>query len=253
MTNHPIRGNRVRELIELLGEAGEVDAERRRQHVLEGMCRLLGASAAVMVRAEEYFPGGRNRVTHVFATGWTGRERTAYLASIVASACGDPVLVPLGMRTGQRAYRRRDLVSDREWYEAPWVCDELRAAHLDDAIYAARPIEGSSTTECIGIYRPPGDRDFTEEDREIVHLLSLEGRRLFEPRVSSAVVEAMRGLPRRQAETLERLCLGKSEKEIGYELGISRNTVHVYVKALYRLFGVASRAELLVRCIGQTE
>ena len=56
-------------------------------------------------------------------------------------------------------------MSDREWYETPWVCEELRAAHLDEAIYAARPVEGSSTTECIGIYRPPGDRDFTEEDR----------------------------------------------------------------------------------------
>lgn len=53
------------------------------------------------------------------------------------------------------------------------------------------------------------------------------------------------------ARTLERLCLSESEKQIAYALGINRNTVHVQVEALYRLFGVASRAELLVRCIGE--
>ncbi len=236
--------------MELVGQAGELSTGQRREFVLEGMCRLLGASAAVMVSAEEFYFGGQNRVTRVFSTGWTGREREAHLASIAASACGDPVLVPLGMHAGPRAYRRRDLVSTRDWYKTPWVCEVLHAAHLDEAIYTALPVEGTSTTECIGIYRTPGDRAFTEEDREIVNLVSLEGRRLFRPRLRSAIAETMRALSRRQAQTLERLCLGESEKRIAYELGISSNTVHVHVKALYRLFGVGSRAELLVRCIG---
>ena len=154
--------------MELVGQAGEVSTGQRRDFVLEGMCRLLGASAAVMVCAEEFYLGGQNRVTRVFSTGWTGREREAYLASIAAGACGEPVLVPLGMHAGPRAYRRRDLVSTREWYKTPWVREELHAAHLDEGIYTARPVEGSSATECIGIYRTPGDRAFTEEDREIV-------------------------------------------------------------------------------------
>jgi hypothetical protein len=44
---------------------------------------------------------------------------------------------------------------------------------------------------------------------------------------------------------LSLLLAGMSEKEIGYRLGISRNTVHVHVKFLYQRFAVSSRGELL--------
>ena len=49
----------------------------------------------------------------------------------------------------------------------------------------------------------------------------------------------------RLVETLEALLAGHSEKQIASDLGISQHTVHDYVKALYRRYGVASRAELL--------
>ncbi len=53
----------------------------------------------------------------------------------------------------------------------------------------------------------------------------------------------------RQRQTLELLLDGKSEKEIALRLAISRHTVHVYVKLLYKRFGVSSRAELLARWV----
>ena len=59
------------------------------------------------------------------------------------------------------------------------------------------------------------------------------------------------GLSPRHVQTLQRLLTGDSEKEIAAYLGVSRNTVHVYVKALYRHFGVASRGELLARFVRQ--
>jgi DNA-binding CsgD family transcriptional regulator len=49
----------------------------------------------------------------------------------------------------------------------------------------------------------------------------------------------------RLLEVLERLLEGQSEKQIAYDLAISQHTVHDYVKALYKKYGVASRAELL--------
>ena len=54
--------------------------------------------------------------------------------------------------------------------------------------------------------------------------------------------------PRLQ-ETLHFLLTGKSEKQIATELGLSKHTVHSYVKALYKHFGVTSRAELLARWV----
>jgi DNA-binding NarL/FixJ family response regulator len=53
----------------------------------------------------------------------------------------------------------------------------------------------------------------------------------------------------RMQQTLQRLLVGDSEKQIANQLGLSRHTVHVYVKALYRGFGVSSRGELLARFV----
>src|SRR5438105_4018008 len=51
-------------------------------------------------------------------------------------------------------------------------------------------------------------------------------------------------LSRRQRNTLSHLLDGDSEKEVAKVMGLSRHTVHVYVKQLYRHYGVRSRAEL---------
>lgn len=53
----------------------------------------------------------------------------------------------------------------------------------------------------------------------------------------------------RLAQTLERLLAGDSEKEAAARLGVSPHTLHVYVKALHRHFGVCSRGELLARFV----
>lgn len=53
----------------------------------------------------------------------------------------------------------------------------------------------------------------------------------------------------RQRQTLELLLAGNAEKQIASRLAISRHTVHVYVKSLYKRFGVCSRAELLARWV----
>ena len=56
-------------------------------------------------------------------------------------------------------------------------------------------------------------------------------------------------LPPRLQQTLAHLLSGSSEKEIAAKLEVSKHTVHVYVKGLYRHFGASSRAELLARWV----
>ncbi len=56
-------------------------------------------------------------------------------------------------------------------------------------------------------------------------------------------------LSRRERQTLELLLAGNAEKQIAARLSISRNTVHVYVKSLYKRFDVSSRGELLARWV----
>jgi len=49
----------------------------------------------------------------------------------------------------------------------------------------------------------------------------------------------------RMRQTLDCLLDGDGEKQIARRLGISLATVHQYVTALYRHFGVSGRAELM--------
>ncbi len=60
-------------------------------------------------------------------------------------------------------------------------------------------------------------------------------------------------LSRRQQQTLTCLLSGDSEKQIAAKLALSRHTVHVYVKGLYRHFGASSRGELLARWVRTDE
>lgn len=53
----------------------------------------------------------------------------------------------------------------------------------------------------------------------------------------------------RLRQTLARLLAGDSEKQVARHLQLSKNTVHVYVKALYRHFDVNSRGELLAKFV----
>ena len=54
-------------------------------------------------------------------------------------------------------------------------------------------------------------------------------------------------LPPRLQQTLEALQAGCSEKQVSLKLGISKHTVHNYVKALHQRLGVSSRGELLAK------
>ena len=45
------------------------------------------------------------------------------------------------------------------------------------------------------------------------------------------------------------LLTGAAEKAVAAELGISPQTVHGHVKAIFAACGVQSRAELLVKCL----
>ena len=54
----------------------------------------------------------------------------------------------------------------------------------------------------------------------------------------------------RMEQTLRSLLSGDSEKQVATRMGVSPHTVHVYVKAIYRKYGVSSRGELLARWVG---
>ncbi len=101
----------------------------------------------------------------------------------------------------------------------------------------------------LRIMRPldgPAD-DNDSRRRLLANLFRLVGNQLGKPgdRFANSLVD----LSPRQRQTLKHLLSGDSEKQIAAKLALSRHTVHVYVKGLYRRFGASSRAELLSRWV----
>jgi DNA-binding CsgD family transcriptional regulator len=59
-------------------------------------------------------------------------------------------------------------------------------------------------------------------------------------------------LSRRERQVLLAMLHGLAEKQIAVLLSLTTHTVHSYVKAVYRRFGVSSRSELMALWIDQT-
>ena len=61
------------------------------------------------------------------------------------------------------------------------------------------------------------------------------------------------GLTPREGQILELLAKGKVPKEVGFELGISYETVRDYLKAVYQKLHVRSRTEAVIKYLQHTE
>ena len=62
---------------------------------------------------------------------------------------------------------------------------------------------------------------------------------------------AEESLTQAQRRVYDELIRGKSEKEAAGILNLSVNTVHTHSRAIYRVFNVSSRAELLARAVSE--
>jgi DNA-binding NarL/FixJ family response regulator len=104
------------------------------------------------------------------------------------------------------------------------------------------------------VVRPAGDA--TARKRQMVaELCRLLGEQVnggaqsaVQRKSIASVIAELRLSPRVQ-QTLERLLVGDSEKQVANQMGVSPHTVHCHVKALYRRLNVSSRGELLAHFI----
>ena len=120
----------------------------------------------------------------------------------------------------------------------------MRAIGIDEGLIARCPTAVGAGYVVTAV-RPVGERAFDRRAGRVVGRLLAElaphlGRGLWlthQPHVGTLT-------PRRRA-VLACLLAGDSEKAAAKRLGLHASTVHDHGQALYRHFGVASRAELL--------
>ena len=107
--------------------------------------------------------------------------------------------------------------------------------------------ERSFSALCL--HRSPGERDFSAREQRLVSFFHAE----LGPLVGRALVSIAEASPDdlspRLRQTLACLLDGDSEKQIAGRLGVSLPTAHQYVTALYKRFGVRSRAQLMAHAL----
>jgi DNA-binding CsgD family transcriptional regulator len=257
----------VRAMLNLLAEAREIaDAgECAQTHVLTGLSRLAGAAVSIYFLADQLCTSTPMKLIEYLDHGWTEGARRHAQSYYTATSGGEDPLTTSLLRARWRerhvTVRRTDLVANKTWYASTMHNEMHRAVGLDDAIVSIRLPEGAGDgVSALVVKRAAGDRPFSVEERELLHLFRCESDWVFRstraraPRAaeahrgeSGAPQHLVDGLTRRQQETLGLLLTDASEKVMAARLGISPHTMHQHVKQLYRKLGVSSRAALMTR------
>jgi DNA-binding CsgD family transcriptional regulator len=113
---------------------------------------------------------------------------------------------------------------------------------------SAQPFAGTPATgaDFAPVGTPPQGDAVTRKRRLVAMFCKMLGEQLLD---GKSALQTPEPLSPRERQTLELLLAGNAEKQIASRLAISRHTVHVYVKSLYKRFGVNSRGELLARWV----
>src|SRR5262249_46309659 len=145
----------------------------------------------------------------------------------------DPLHVPV-QRMNHRSFtrRRRDFVSDADWYSSPVVDPLRRRCNVDDTIHTRWRLPQRGWAQFMAFVRAWGAAPFSVRDRLLVSSLHRELGRLW-TKLAHAPLSAV---PPRLQQTLDLIFSGNSEKEIAGKLNVSVHTAHDFCRRLYRHF-----------------
>lgn len=240
----------IRRGFRLVGETCEVgdDPLVWRRHLAGEMCRLVGGVAAF--HDEEHVAARRadSRTLGMVVLGIEGPAAVAGLMQYEAAGGFNthpffPFIHPRATRPWTLT-RREILPDDRPYYGSVVISEYKRAADLDDTIHSRQPIPRPGWANMLALFRGIGARPFSVRERRLVHLVHEEVARLWRLPAPADPADA---LTPRQRQIVHRLRAGDSEKQVAFRLGITRQTVHGYVKDLHRRLGVSNRFDLLGR------
>ena len=199
----------------------------RKLKMTAGLCALLRAQAGVSLIARWDEEAHRPVTIASCRYGAAGEEEQAVLGWLRPPSWRDRPAPDWAGPGGWRAI-------------ASWTRCRLHHAlwcpipSMDDAWVAA----------CLSLVARPRRKPFNARDRLLLHVAHLEMNWVYRGDVLLASPAAQNLTPR-QRETLQYLLAGDGEKQIAAKLRLSHNTVHHYVKAIHRHFGISSRSELL--------
>jgi len=236
----------VREAYRLIGECRDLgtDPSLWQQHLFTGLSRLYGGAAATGGEGRLTAEGGIVPLSY-FDAGFDAPDRRTYLSYMREGGAEIDPFVRAFRRAPGRACRRSELVSDRVYYRSSVFDRYLRPGNVRHRLASVFPAALGGAVSFLHLSRASGDRDFSARERAQLEFFHCE----IGPLVGRALVSTAEPtpdiLPRRLRQTLGCLVEGDTERQVAARLGVSHATAHQYVTALYRRFGVNSRAKLL--------
>ena len=249
----------IHKLWDQLADCDASQVEQTRNHLLEGLCQLVGATHAVLVGVvrmssatpNDLLAGWRLRLTHHLKTTPEILEAARvqmrligegqYDASVVANLQGAGVF---------RANRLCDLVSP-QWFNEDYYRDWYLNLDRLDCVWVCVPVN-EQVEIGYGIYRNCGQKPFTESERDTL-AYALRGLRWLHRQQMlnyglQLVAEPLTDLEQR---ILALLLGGRTDKQIAAELQQSPYTTQEYVARLLRKYGAPNRASLIALWLGK--
>lgn len=244
-----LRVQDVRDAYRLVGECRDLGSEPAlwQPRMLEGLRRLIGAAAATGGEGQWPRPRGALEVISAFDSGLDWRTRERYLAyHRELGPAGDPFFRALQHVSGRLVtYARRQLVSKTAWYRSVCWNEYYRPARIDEQLTSVHQTSDAGAISAIAVIRASGEREFSRREQQLLNFFHGELGLLVGRSLVSRLEPSPEKLSLRLRQTLACLLEGDSEKQVAARLGLSHATTHQYVTALYRRFGVQSRAQLL--------
>lgn len=232
----------VRAIYRLIGDIRSMGSEpsRWRAHLVRRVSRLFDATIVVSSEVHVRSIAGRaeNGMLRVLDAGW-GYDGGNEVWQIQTDCPARPEEFMLQLlRTRERCGGPDD--------QLPVLpAQSLRGGKSFVLSQYALPHLGA--VDQLGIHKDSTQPPFTPVQHRLIRLFHVELGRLWTKDALDKARDPATELPPRLAQTLAALQSGCSEKQVSLRLGISRHTVHNYVKALHHRLGVNSRGELLAR------
>lgn len=240
-------------------DAAQVDVALN--HLLESLCTLVNAQNADWIGVvrltdavrDDPAGGWRPPVVHFLRqnevlANMVGEQRSR----LEKQRTINEVAARIVAQSGRFRARRLCDVVEPEWFESEFYHSYYRASGYEDAVYIAFPVNEDAESY-FGVFRAIGQPRFTSEERDRL-AYALRGIKWFHRQLllSHGLLIASKPMTPAERRVLQALLGGLSEKEIAADLGQSYHTVHEYVTALYRKFGVNNRPALMALWLGRT-
>ena len=141
----------------------------------------------------------------------------------------------------------RESLGDATWDASGSYQLVHRPLGVDHALWCYRSLPRGDGDEfnALQLQRAPRRRDFSARDRALVREVQAAVTPMIGGPLARFADPTPMGLPPSMRRVLACLLDGDGDKRIAARLGLSLHTVNEYTKAIYRVFGVRSRPELL--------